>query len=99
LVAERNGTDKALLYAVPRTVTRFCRSADRAIRRHHVPRLRGIEAEGLHARLMHLLEEGRRVALVAGGTGRWITAELMNRLGVHGRFRLGAPATRCGWLV
>lgn len=97
LTAERNVTGKALSYTVSRTVTRFCRSADRAIRRH-VPRLCGIEAEGLHARFMRLLEEGRRVALVAGGAGRWITAELVNRLGAHSRFRLGAPATRSGWL-
>ncbi|MEV6395907.1 UvrD-helicase domain-containing protein [Streptomyces sp. NPDC051907] len=42
---------KALSHAVLRTVTRYCHSADRTLARHHVPRLRGLEDEGLHAQL------------------------------------------------
>ncbi|PIB07549.1 hypothetical protein B1C81_18580 [Streptomyces sp. HG99] len=54
-IGERNVTNKALSYTVLRTVTRFCQSADRTIQRHHVPRLRGIEAEDLHAQLVDVV--------------------------------------------
>lgn len=54
-IGERNVTNKALSYTVLRTVTRFCQSADRTIQRHHVPRLRGIEAEHLHAQLVDVV--------------------------------------------
>ncbi|WP_405876541.1 UvrD-helicase domain-containing protein [Streptomyces sp. NBC_01136] len=54
-IGERNVTNKALSYTVLRTVTRFCQSADLAIQRYHVPRLRGIEAEHLHAQLVDLV--------------------------------------------
>ncbi|GHH43043.1 UvrD-helicase domain-containing protein [Streptomyces candidus] len=54
-IGERNVTNKALSYTVLRTVTRFCQSADRVIQRHHVPHLRGIEAEHLHAQLVDVV--------------------------------------------
>ncbi|MEU5209329.1 UvrD-helicase domain-containing protein [Streptomyces sp. NPDC020742] len=54
-IGERNVTNKALSYTVLRTVTRFCQSADRTIKRHHVPRLRGVEAEDLHAQLVDIV--------------------------------------------
>lgn len=54
-IGEQNVTDKALSYTVLRTVTRFCQSADSIIKRHHVPRLRGIEAEDLHAQLVDVV--------------------------------------------
>ncbi|MET7718148.1 UvrD-helicase domain-containing protein [Streptomyces sp. NPDC005407] len=54
-IGERNVTNKALSYTVLRTVTRFCQSADPTIQRHHVPRLRGIEAEDLHAQLVDVV--------------------------------------------
>ncbi|WP_411081607.1 UvrD-helicase domain-containing protein [Streptomyces sp. cmx-18-6] len=54
-IGERNVTNKALSYTVLRTVTRFCQSADSTIQRHHVPRLRGIEEEQLHAQLVDVV--------------------------------------------
>ncbi|MDX6331480.1 MAG: hypothetical protein QOI83_3863 [Streptomycetaceae bacterium] len=51
-IGGRNVSNKALSYTVLRTVTRFCQSADRTISHHHVPRLRGIEAEETHAQLV-----------------------------------------------
>ena len=54
-IGERNVTNKALSYTVLRTVTRFCHSADSVIQRHHVPHLRGIEAEHLHAQLVDVV--------------------------------------------
>lgn len=54
-IGERNVTNKALSYTVLRTVTRFCQSADSTIKRHHVPRMRGIEAEDLHAQLIDVV--------------------------------------------
>lgn len=54
-IGERNVTNKALSYTTMRTVTRFCQSADTTIKRHHVPRLRGIEAEHLHAQLIDIV--------------------------------------------
>ncbi|MCX4630918.1 UvrD-helicase domain-containing protein [Streptomyces sp. NBC_01443] len=54
-IGERNVSNKALSYTALRTVTRFCQSADSTIRRHHVPRLRGIEAEHLHTQLVDVV--------------------------------------------
>lgn len=54
-IGERNVTNKALSYTVLRTVTRFCQSADLTIQRYHVPRLRGIEMEDLHAQLVDVV--------------------------------------------
>lgn len=54
-IGERNVTNKALSYTALRTVTRFCQSADSTIKRHHVPRLRGIEAEHLHTQLVDVV--------------------------------------------
>jgi hypothetical protein len=42
---------RALSHTVLRTVTRYCYSADRTLARHHVPRLRGLDTPGDHARL------------------------------------------------
>uniref|UniRef100_A0AAU3GWV6 Transposase n=1 Tax=Streptomyces sp. NBC_01401 TaxID=2903854 RepID=A0AAU3GWV6_9ACTN len=57
-IGERNVTNKALsytAYTALRTITRFCQPADRTIQRHPVPRLRGIEAEDLHAQLVDVV--------------------------------------------
>ncbi|MEV0115299.1 UvrD-helicase domain-containing protein [Streptomyces sp. NPDC050844] len=54
-IGERSVTNKALSYTVLRTVTRFCQSADTTIQRYHVPRLRGIEVEDLHAQLVDVV--------------------------------------------
>ena len=51
----RNVTNKALPYTVLWTITRAHQSADRTIQRYHVPRLRGIEAEGMHAQLIDVV--------------------------------------------
>ncbi|AVV46760.1 DNA helicase [Streptomyces sp. P3] len=51
-IGERDVTQKALANATLRTVTRFCHTADEAITRHHVPRLRGLEDTDLHAELV-----------------------------------------------
>ncbi|WP_445529496.1 UvrD-helicase domain-containing protein [Streptomyces cyslabdanicus] len=42
---------RALSHTVLRTVTRYCYSADRTLTGHHVPRLRGLDTPGDHARL------------------------------------------------
>ncbi|GHE11427.1 UvrD-helicase domain-containing protein [Streptomyces alanosinicus] len=54
-IGERDVTNKALSYTVLRTVTRFCQSADPMIQPYHVPRLRGIEMEDLHAQLVDVV--------------------------------------------
>ncbi|MFD7546029.1 UvrD-helicase domain-containing protein [Streptomyces sp. NPDC059816] len=54
-IGDRNVTNKALSYTVLRTVTRFCQSADRTIKRHHVPALRGVEAADQHAQLVDVV--------------------------------------------
>ncbi|WP_078969792.1 UvrD-helicase domain-containing protein [Streptomyces natalensis] len=54
-IGARNVTNKALSYTVLRTVTRFCHSADTGLARHHVPSLRGAEAEALHDQLAGLV--------------------------------------------
>jgi hypothetical protein len=50
-IGDRDLTSKTLSYTVLRTVTRYCHSADPTLTRHHVPRMRGLEADGLHAQL------------------------------------------------
>ncbi|MGW2386059.1 UvrD-helicase domain-containing protein [Streptomyces sp. NPDC001658] len=50
-IGERDLSPKALSYATLRTVARFCHTADPAITRHHVPRLRGLEEADLHTQL------------------------------------------------
>ncbi|MDQ1013286.1 energy-coupling factor transporter ATP-binding protein EcfA2 [Streptomyces sp. V4I23] len=50
-IGNREVTHKALSQAVLKTVTRYCHSADRTLTRHHVPRLRGLDAPEHHAQL------------------------------------------------
>ncbi|SDN73193.1 UvrD/REP helicase N-terminal domain-containing protein [Streptomyces wuyuanensis] len=50
-IAERDLSPRALSYAALRTITRFCHSADPTLGRHHVPRMRGLEAPAPHAQL------------------------------------------------
>ncbi|WP_351237436.1 UvrD-helicase domain-containing protein [Streptomyces sp. NPDC002133] len=50
-IAERDLTPRALAYATLRTVTRFCHTADPTPHRHHVPRMRGLEAPEQHTQL------------------------------------------------
>ncbi|MFD7232136.1 UvrD-helicase domain-containing protein [Streptomyces sp. NPDC059881] len=50
-IADRDLSPRALSYATLRTVTRFCYSADPALRLHHVPCMRGLEAPVQHAQL------------------------------------------------
>jgi hypothetical protein len=54
-IGERKVTNKALSSAALHTVTRYCQSADREILPRHVPYLRGIEAEHLHAQLIDIV--------------------------------------------
>lgn len=51
----RKITNRALSYTALRTVTRFCQSADPHLTCHHVPPLRGAEAEPLHNQLTDLV--------------------------------------------
>lgn len=50
-IGNREVTHKALSQAVLKTVIRYCHSADRTLTRHHVPRLRGLDAPEHHAQL------------------------------------------------
>ncbi|MEV8597595.1 UvrD-helicase domain-containing protein [Streptomyces sp. NPDC052012] len=50
-IGDREVSQRALSNAVLRTVTRFCHTADEAITRRHVPRLRGLEDSDHHAEL------------------------------------------------
>ncbi|MFD5597181.1 UvrD-helicase domain-containing protein [Streptomyces griseorubiginosus] len=50
-IGDRDVSQRALSNAVLRTVTRFCHTADEAITRHHVARLRGLEDTDLHSEL------------------------------------------------
>jgi superfamily I DNA/RNA helicase len=60
-IGEREVTQKALSNATLRTVTRFCHTADEAITCHHVPRLRGLEDNDLHAQLAaHIVPYARK---------------------------------------
>ncbi|WP_069885951.1 UvrD-helicase domain-containing protein [Streptomyces luteocolor] len=54
-LGERDVTQRTLSYATLRTVTRFCHSADPAITRHHVPRLRGLDDPDHHAQLAQMI--------------------------------------------
>ncbi|MER5944311.1 UvrD-helicase domain-containing protein [Streptomyces sp. NPDC001928] len=60
-IGDREVTPKALSNATLRTVTRFCQTADEAITRHHVPRLRGLDDTDLHAQLAaHIVPFARK---------------------------------------
>ncbi|WP_392872732.1 UvrD-helicase domain-containing protein [Streptomyces sp. LN499] len=50
-IGQREVFPRTLSHAALQTVTHYCHSADRTLTRHHVPRLRGIEADELHAEL------------------------------------------------
>ncbi|MER6032087.1 UvrD-helicase domain-containing protein [Streptomyces sp. NPDC001851] len=50
-IGERDISQRALSNTLIRTVTRFCHTADDAITRHHVPKLRGLEDTDLHREL------------------------------------------------
>jgi superfamily I DNA/RNA helicase len=55
-IGDREISQRALSNAALRTVARFCHTADEAINRHHVPRLRGLDDCDLHAQLAaHIL--------------------------------------------
>jgi superfamily I DNA/RNA helicase len=47
-IADHEISPRALSHNVLRTVTRFCHSADGALARHHVPRLRGLNTPAEH---------------------------------------------------
>ncbi|MFD8077679.1 UvrD-helicase domain-containing protein [Streptomyces sp. NPDC059718] len=50
-IGDRTVWPATLTSTAQRTVTRFCHSADPVIERHHVPPLRGLDTEDLHAEL------------------------------------------------
>lgn len=54
-IGPRQVSDRALSHTALQTVRTFCRSADPVITARHVPRLRTIEAEELHARLVEVV--------------------------------------------
>lgn len=54
-IGERKVTNKALSSTALHTVTRYCQSSDREILPQHVPRLRGLEADHLHAQLIDVV--------------------------------------------
>ncbi|MEU9523258.1 UvrD-helicase domain-containing protein [Streptomyces sp. NPDC048224] len=60
-IGERDLFQKTLSNAALRTVARFCHTADPAITRHHVPHLRGLEDQALHAQLAaHIVPFARK---------------------------------------
>jgi superfamily I DNA/RNA helicase len=60
-IGDRDVSQRALSNATLRTVARFCHTADNKITRHHVPRLRGLEADDLHAQLTaHIVPFARK---------------------------------------
>ncbi|MGW3108340.1 UvrD-helicase domain-containing protein [Streptomyces sp. NPDC001100] len=60
-IGDREVTQRALSNATLRTVTRFCHTADEAIARHHVPRLRGLDASDHHTQLAaHIVPFARK---------------------------------------
>ena len=60
-IGERDLSQRALSNATLRTVARFCHTADEAITRHHVPRLRGLEDNDLHTQLAaHIVPFARK---------------------------------------
>ncbi|WP_344581680.1 UvrD-helicase domain-containing protein [Streptomyces lunalinharesii] len=50
-IGDHDISTRTLSNTTLRTVTRFCHSADDHLSRHHVPRLRGLEDDALHAQL------------------------------------------------
>ncbi|MYX99886.1 UvrD-helicase domain-containing protein [Streptomyces sp. SID486] len=52
-IGDHKISPRALSHAVLRTITRYCYSADRALARHHVPRMRGLDTPCGHAQLAH----------------------------------------------
>ncbi|WP_032918260.1 UvrD-helicase domain-containing protein [Streptomyces rimosus] len=54
-IGARRIGNRALSYSALRTVTRFCHSADSELTAQHVPRLRGVEADGMHAQLSEIV--------------------------------------------
>ncbi|AJE38679.1 UvrD-helicase domain-containing protein [Streptomyces nodosus] len=60
-IGDREVSQKALSNTVLRTVAHFCHTADDTITRHHVPHLRGLEHQTLHAELTaHILPFARK---------------------------------------
>ncbi|MGW1916914.1 UvrD-helicase domain-containing protein [Streptomyces sp. NPDC002076] len=60
-IGDREISQRALSNATLRTVARFCHTADEAITRHHVPRLRGLDDTDLHAQLAaHIVPFARK---------------------------------------
>ncbi|MGW1951085.1 UvrD-helicase domain-containing protein, partial [Streptomyces sp. NPDC001940] len=60
-IGNREVTQRALANAALRTVARFCHTTDTAIARPHVPRLRGLEDNGLHTQLAdHIVPFARK---------------------------------------
>ncbi|MFE5028316.1 cupin domain-containing protein [Streptomyces sp. NPDC056656] len=60
-IGSRDVSQRALANAALRTVARFCHTADTAIVRPHVPRLRGLEDNGLHTQLAdHIVPFARK---------------------------------------
>ncbi|MCT9113310.1 UvrD-helicase domain-containing protein [Streptomyces mirabilis] len=60
-IGERDLPQRTLSNATLRTVARFCHTADPAITRHHVPRLRGLEDRDLHTQLAaHIVPFARK---------------------------------------
>ncbi|MGZ3119810.1 hypothetical protein [Streptomyces sp. H62] len=51
-IGDREISQRALFNAALRTVARFCHTADEAITRHHVSRLRGLNDCGLQVQLV-----------------------------------------------
>ncbi|MET8682079.1 UvrD-helicase domain-containing protein [Streptomyces sp. NPDC004647] len=54
-IGDREITPKALSHTVLRTVASYCHSADNALARHHVPRLRGVDTREHHAELAYIV--------------------------------------------
>ncbi|MFE1264213.1 UvrD-helicase domain-containing protein [Streptomyces albogriseolus] len=54
-IGEHDLAQRTLSHAVLRTVTRFCYSADRALARQHVPRLRRLDTPDQHAHLAEVI--------------------------------------------
>ncbi|GAA3797727.1 UvrD-helicase domain-containing protein [Streptomyces coacervatus] len=52
-IGDHEISPRMLSHTVLRTVTRYCYSADRALARHHVPHLRGLNTPGEHVQLAH----------------------------------------------
>ncbi|MFD5519630.1 UvrD-helicase domain-containing protein [Streptomyces sp. NPDC127066] len=60
-IGQRDVSQKTLSNAALRTVARFCHTADTAVARHHVPRLRGLEDTKLHTELAdHIVPFARK---------------------------------------